>query len=493
VERVGYDGAVMKIVLLHVPKRHQVWAGVPNVFNDRFAYLFPPLAVMYLSSWLKQKSRHEVEVVDCVVEDLDYPDLRARIARLEPDVVGVSATSSHSLVDVRRSVEAVREARPDAFVVLGGAHVNSFPERAIRLPGIDAAIQGDGEEPLRLLLDALEEGGDLEQVPSILLPRPDGSFYQGEPSQPVEDLDTLPFPDREACPPRKYFTPGMKGQRTTTMMSSRGCPHRCVFCNVPTRYRARSPENVVDEIEECVRRYGIQDIHFVDDLFNVSPERVMAISELILSRGIDVWWGYKASIRQTTREMIRLARRAGCYRMHYGVETFTEEGLKALNKNASVGEIEDVFRMTMEEGVKAIAYMIIGCPHETSAAQILDVVPFMHRLAPSYVVYSLFTPYPDAPIFAEGARKKLWPADCWDRFMLDPTEDYDLPTAWEEHLGKDELLQVFKAVNNRFYFHPRTLLRTFFSLRTLSELKRVLLGGFQLARMAFLRAGQRKI
>ncbi len=77
--------------------------------------------------------------------------------------------------------------------------------------------------------------------------------------------------------------------------------------------------------------------------------------------------------------------------------------------------------------------------------------------------------------------------------MLNPTEDYDLPTAWEEHMDKDELLRVFKIVNNRFYFHPRTLARTFFSLRTPAELKHVLLGGYQLLRMWSLRANLRKI
>jgi radical SAM superfamily enzyme YgiQ (UPF0313 family) len=483
----------MKLLLLHVPKRNQVWAGVPNVFNDRFAYLFPPLAVMYLSSYLKQRSHHQVNVLDAVAEDLDYADIGRRAAELAPDVVGISATSSHSLVDVRRSIEAVRAACPRAFVVLGGAHVNSFPELAVRLPGVDAAIQGDGEEPLRLLLDTLSAGGDPRQVPGILLLEVDGTVFRGAPAHPVEDLDTLPFPDREACPPRRYFTPGMRGFRTTTMMSSRGCPNRCVFCNVPTRYRSRSPENVVDEIEECVRRYRIQDIHFVDDLFNVSEQRVMEISELILRRGLEVWWGYKASVRHTSREMVRLARRAGCYRMHYGVETFTEEGLKALNKGATVQEIEEVFRLTREEGVKPIAYMIIGCPHERTAEQILEVIPFMHRLAPSYVVYSLFTPYPDAPIFQQGVERGLWPADCWQRFMLDPTPDHDLPTAWHEHLDKAELLRVFKTVNNRFYFHPRTLLRTFTSIRTTAELRHILLGGYQLLRMELLRAGSRKI
>jgi anaerobic magnesium-protoporphyrin IX monomethyl ester cyclase len=191
--------------------------------------------------------------------------------------------------------------------------------------------------------------------------------------------------------------------------------------------------------------------------------------------------------------MIRLARRAGCYRMHYGVETFTEEGLKALNKRATVEEIQEVFRITREEKVKPIAYMIIGCPHERTTEEILAVVPFMRELAPSYVVYSLFTPYPDAPIFAEGVAKGLWPADCWERFMLDPKAGHQLPTAWEEHLDKGQLLEVFKTVNNRFYFHPRTLLRTFLSLRSLAELRRILLGGYQLLRMQLLRAGGGKI
>lgn len=483
----------MKVLLLHVPKQNQVWAGVPDVFNDRFAYIFPPLAVMSLSAYLKKTTDHDIHVLDCVVENLTAAELESRVAALRPDVVGVSATSAHALYDVRLSIEAIRRATPDTFIVMGGAHVNAFPHLAVQFPGIDAAIHGDSEEPLRRLLEVIEQDGNLETVPGILIPGSDAPPFMAPPAPFVEDLDSLPFPDRDGCPPVKYFTPGMKGQRTTTMMSSRGCPHRCVFCNVPQNYRARSPENVVDEIQVCVEKYGIQDIQFVDDLFNVSPERVMAISEEILRRDIKIWWGYKASIRQTTREMVKLAKRAGCYRMHYGVETFTQEGLKALNKNATVEEIFEIFRMTQDEGLKAIAYMIIGCPHERTPQQILDVIPFMHKLAPDYVVYSLFTPYPDAPIFEEGARLGLWDPKCWERFMLNPTADHNLPTAWEEHLKKEELLPVFKKVNNAFYFHPRTLFRTFRKIRTYAELKHILLGGFQLMRMWFLKATSGKI
>ena len=483
----------MKILLIHPPKRYQVWAGVPSMFNDRFAYIFPPLAIMYLSSYLKKNTSHQVEVLDCIPDDLDFVHIAEVVSRSRPDVVGISVTATHNLVNVAKTIEAVRTVHPDAFIVIGGAHVNSFPVQAARLAGVDACIRGDGEQPIKILLETLETRGDLRKVPGIVLRESGGGVYQGDANPNEPDLNSLPFPDRDACPPGKYFTPGMKGAVATTIISSRGCPYRCVFCNVPRSYRACDAETVVSEMEECAGRHRVQDIHFVDDIFNITPDRVMKISEGVLRRALKIWWGYKASVRQTNREMIRLAKRAGCYRMHYGVETFTEEGLKALNKQVTLREIRDIFKITREENVKPIAYMIIGCPHEKTAGEIMGADRFLKELKPAYVVYSLFTPYPDASIFRVGTEKKLWEPDCWERFMLAPTEDYDLPTAWEEHLSKKDLVSVFKKLNRRFYFHPLTLLRTLLGLRSWAEVKRVFLGGVSLLRMELVRAASRKI
>jgi len=463
------------------------------MFNDRFAYLFPPLAVMYLSSYLKKETHHQVDVLDCVVDNLDFDQIKSHVARTSPDLVGISATATHNLVNVAKSIQAIRAAKPDVFIVMGGPHVNSFPEFSVSLKGLDAAILGDGEEPLAQLLTALENNSDIKSVPNIILKNDDGSVYTSETIPNVEDLDSFPFPDRGACPPGKYYTPGMRGARATTLISSRGCPYRCVFCNVPTGYRSRSPENIAKEMKLCVEKYRVQDIHFIDDLFNLNPERVMAISEEILRQGVKVGWGYKAGVRQTNREMIRLAKKAGCYRVHYGVETFTSEGLKALNKKVTLDEIKEIFAMTKDEGVKTIAYMIIGCPFEKSAKEILGVDKFMKELNPDYVVYSLFTPYPDAPIFKDGVNKGLWAEDCWEKFMKNPTKEHDLPTAWEEHLSKAELLDIFKIVNRKFYFSAKVLIKTLFSIRSFSEVRRIFLGGISLIRMEFLRPGGKQI
>jgi anaerobic magnesium-protoporphyrin IX monomethyl ester cyclase len=228
----------MRICLVNPPKTYQVWAGVPDIFNGPDAYLFPPLGIMYLSSHLKREGRHEPVLFDCVAEGLTAGEVARHIAASKPRVLGVTA-NSHNLVNVAEVIRAVRGLLPDVFVVVGGSHVTSFPEEAARLPGVDAAVRGDGEETLSALLDRLEAGADWRDLTNV-------SFLEGdqvrvnEYVKPTDDLDRFAFPDREGLAAEHYYTPGMKKATATTIISSRGCPYRCAFCSVPHNYRTRS-------------------------------------------------------------------------------------------------------------------------------------------------------------------------------------------------------------------------------------------------------------
>lgn len=481
----------MKVLLVNPPKRRQVWAGVPDIFNDRHAYLFPPLGILYLSSYLKKHARHEVQVLDCLPEDLDEAGIAERIRRFEPDFVGLLCLS-HNLVNVLMVARLAKRLDPRTHVMLGGPHPSAFPEEALSLAPVDSIVRGDGEATLVEWLEALANGSGFDQVPGVSY-KERGEIRNNPDRALNRDLDSLPFPDREGIDLRSYFTPGMKKATTTTLVSSRGCPYHCEFCSVPRGYRARSAANIVDELQECRDRHGIQEVHFIDDLFNLNSKRVIQFSEELVSRKLDLCWGFKGSVANTTPEMLAAARGAGCVRAHYGVETFTDEGLKSLGKNTTVEEIFQVFRWTREAGIKAVAYMIIGCPHEKSREEILKVRDFIRRLAPDFVMYSLYTPYPDAPIFEKGVQMGLWDKDVWRRFMRDPVEDYDLPTAWTQHLSKDELLDLFKIVYRDFYYDPRIVLRTLRSVESLVDLKRLAKGGWQLLRMELLRPHARRI
>jgi len=482
----------MKIALVNPPKTHQVWAGVPDIFNGPDAYLFPPLGIMYLSGYLRAHSSHQPVQFECIERGWTADELAGRVAAAQPGVLGVT-TNSHNLVNVREVIDAVKRLLPDVFVVIGGSHVTSFPEMAARFPGIDVAVRGDGEETLAGLLDHLDAGDDWRGLDNIAYLDGDGEPVLTERREPADDLDPLPFPDREGLKRDRYYTPGMKEARATTLVSSRGCPFNCNFCNVPHKYRTRSAGNIVDELEYCRRELGIREFHFIDDIFNITTDRVIEISEEILARDLDIFWGYKASCTAVSEEMLEISRRAGCIRVHYGVETWSDEGLEAIRKKTRVKDIRRAFELTRAAGIRPIAYMIIGCPHEENEDDVLQAVCFVKSLKPDYVVFSLYTPYPDAPVFRDGVSAGLWTADCWDGFMLNPTRDYDLPTVWDQHMSKDVLVDLLKKVHNRFYFSPEVMVRTLLSMRTIPEVLRLVQGGLILLKLQVLPARERRI
>ncbi len=149
--------------------------------------------------------------------------------------------------------------------------------------------------------------------------------------------------------------------------------------------------------------------------------------------------------------------------------------------------------MTREAGLLSIAYMMVGCPHEKTPADVMGIIPFIRDLDPDYVVYSLFTPYPDTEIFKEGASRGLWPADVWETFMCDPKPGVKLPTMWTEYIDEDTLLSLFKRTNRAFYFSPKVLLRTLFSLRSPAHLARVIRGGMSVIKLQLLSTSSRRI
>jgi len=481
----------MKVVLINPPKVHQVWAGIPDLFNTQDIYLFPPLGIMYLSAYLKKYSGHQVELLDCVADQLSSSQAAQKINEMKPDAVGIT-TLTHNLVDVFQLVQEIKALLPEIQVILGGPHTYVFPGQAVKLQGVDAVVKGEGEETLLEWLNCLESRGDKSQVAGVFY-KENGEIRENLSRPMLEDLNLLPFPDRKALIDKPYFTPVIREATCATLISSRGCPFRCVFCSTHKTFRQRSPLNIVDEIEEVVGNLGIREIYFIDDTFNATPRRVMEIAQEILRRKLKFAWGFKASPATVTLEMLQMAKAAGCTKIHYGVETGTQEGLRALGKKATLAQTFSAFDLTRKAGIRSVAYMMMGCPFEKGKEQILKLKDFVLKLNPDFVVHSIFSPYPDAPVFQEGVEKGIFSADCWEKFIENPIRKYDLPTCWEEHLSKAELVDALKDLHRGFYFNPGIILRTLLSVKSVQELKRILLGGLSLLRFETLNPKDRRI
>lgn len=466
----------MHILLVNPPNHNQVWAGVSDKFMKRGFHGFPPLQIMTLSGYLKAHTRHRVTMLDCQHAELDYAAVQRRIAEINPDIVGTTS-NTHLIYDTMRVVQAAKAVDPRLPVIMGGSHVHSYPREAMALPGVDYAVRGDGEFTLTELLQTLEQGGDLAAINGLLYRDKAGDVVQNAPREVCVKMDQLPFPDRVGLDLDGYFTAGMEEARCTTVTSSRGCPYHCPFCSTYTTYRSRSPGNVVDELAACAR-LGITEVYFTDDTFNMPQRRIREFAEQMIARGVEMKWATKVTCSQISLETMALMKDAGCVRLHFGVETGTVEGQRAIGKKTSdLDQVRRVFKWCRQLKIKSAAYMMLGLPNERSEADIMRSAEFIKALDPTFVIWALYSPYPETQLWQDGAKLGLWQGDEWTKHMLNPTRSPQIPTAWTEHLSMEQQLQILSKLMFRFYANPVRVAKFLLGVHNPTELRRIFRSG----------------
>lgn len=476
----------MKIVLIRSPELNRVWAGIPHFFNDGI-FLFPPLGIMQLKAYIERCTSNEVIIYDSLIHKSDYNKIAAFIKKTSPQVVGIS-TFTHSLLDVVETARAIKEVNPLIHIILGGPHTYTFPEESghlLDLGCVDSIILGDGEKTFVAILKALDSKSSFEGITGIIYKDKTGNIIKRGELGFIDNLDSLPFPSRNIYGVKHYYTPASHGHLMTTMITSRGCPYNCKFCDTNKKYRARSIENVVDEMELC-SKLGFKEVFFIDDTFNISIERVVQLSEEILRRGVRLKWGCKARCDNVNREMLKIARKSGCVRFHYGVETGVSEGLDSIKKRVTLAMVSDTLAETKKAGIRTVAYFMVGCPHEKKEADILETINFARSLAADFAVFSLLSPYPDAAFYQEGVAKGIFDPRPWKNFIERPTAGYCLPTSWNEHFSKEELIRFLKLAHRKFYCRPKIIFNSVLNAHSIIELKRLLVGGLSLLKLELL-------
>ncbi len=478
----------MEITFINPPERMRVWAGIPKA-HAHGVYCFPPLGLMHMQAAVEKSTPYRVEIFDPVVDDLDYPDFERQLRSYPLDVVGISAFT-HCLPDVQRTINAVLNINPKARIVLGGPHPSMFPEYAMGLAGVEAILTGDGEEAFPDMLRRADAGKSWEGIQGVWFK--DGQQIIKNPDRPsTRNLDAYPWPDRRRVRYKDYYVPGAKQPLVTTLITSRGCPHSCPFClTYKKQYRIRSIDHILDEVEDCLS-LGIGEILFVDDLFTPNSQWVLKFCDAVEQRGLKFQWGYKTTIAGTTREQIRRCAELGCTKIHFGVESTNNEGLDVWGKHCDTDDVHRVFRWCREEGVRSIAYIMLAGPHERSMQEALDNIDAMMKLDADYAVFAVFSPYPGTESFEEGARKGLYPADCWDKLMREPLSGEQVPAAWNEHLSNAEIMELLKIAHRKFYMRPRVFARNLLGLSSTAELKRLTRGLLSIAKLELLSAKSR--
>ncbi len=470
----------MKVLLIYPPTKHEVTTNIP-VFKEEDNGFYPPLGLMYVASYAKKNTDHQIEVLDTQVERMDYDQIEEEIKVRQPDLVGIQAMT-FTMIDVILTAKLVKKVNKNIQVVVGGPHVNIYPYETINMTEVDYLVLGEGEIPFTELIQNLGDKTKLRQVKGLVFKDRKDIINTG-PRDLLDDLDMLPFPDRHLVPYDRYYSVIAKHSPITTMMSSRGCPHKCLFCDRPhlgKRFRARSPKNVVEEIEHCVE-LGIKEIIFYDDTFSINKKRTLDFCREIIERGIDIDWSVRARVDTMDEDVLAMLKKAGCKRIHYGVEAGTAEILKVLKKGIKLDQVKKVFKMTKDAGISTLAYFMIGSPYETRE-QIMKTIDFAMKLGADFTFFSITTPFPATDLYRLGLEKKVLSHDYWKEFARHPKEDF-VPELWQKNLSRDELVELWKYANKRFYLQPAYIFKSLLKIESWDELRRKVRIGLQIARM----------
>jgi len=476
----------MEILILNPPSENTLPEfpdehGESYIDTEDFGY-FPPLGALYVLSYLeKHTTGHNLFFKDCVAEGIKQKDLADIINQIQPDVVGITSFTI-SLLDVCYAAKTIREIVPQAHICLGGHHPIAFPFQAAKLQEFDSIVVGEGEKAFLKLVMALEQNQDITKIRGVYTSESiekwrGSSFYDKcflahvmVPPAYEDDIDSLPIPNRSFIKHIDYRSIVGVTNKLATIITSRGCPYKCTFCDVPYKqYRERYVSKVVDEVEACLQM-GYKEIHFYDDLFNITPERVIEFCDEIDNRGLKFPWDFRGRVNTVTKESLVRAQKAGCRLISFGVETGSDEGLKFLKKGITTKQIKEVFRWCRELKIKTIADFMIGLPFEQSREDILKNIDFLIDLDPDYPQIAILCLYPNTKIFQQAVEKGLVNKDKWENFSLKPSTDFKIDH-WEEFLSTRQLVELQKEGYRKYYLRPSYVLRNILSTRTLYEFK----------------------
>ncbi|MBN1354891.1 cobalamin-dependent protein [bacterium] len=395
-----------------------------------------PLGLGYVGAMLKMEG-FKVEGLDVLVEgfntdqDLENGRLRfgltddeikSRIRASDPDVVGVSNLFSDGFPLAKHMCYLAKQVNPDIITLFGGNHPSAIPENVLRWKEIDYIIVGEGDYSTGMLLRAISNGRDLSRLPGIAYRDPEGNPVINPFIEPIQNLDILPIPDRSIFPVLRYSEicaphgDEVKQTPYTCIITSRGCAARCIYCggfNVHgRRFRPRSPENVLNEIEYLVRELGFNEIHFEDDNLTHDKTRAMKIFRGIIDRRLNITWTPTSGIvfYNMDREMLTAMRDSGCYTIWVPVESGDPVTLRRIKKPMPIKRIAGLIREIKELGMAAKGFFMYGFPGET-IEQMENTFQFARELELDYSTFFMATPLPGTEMWEMALKENPELAD----------------------------------------------------------------------------------
>jgi len=431
---------VLKVLLISPPAQ--------SIVKQVVGATAPPLGLAYLAS-IARDIGCDVRIMDSLAEDLTLREIRAKIKKFYPDLVGVTATTS-MIYDAYDVAAVAKEVNPNALVMIGGPHATFMASEVLQeCKHIDVVVRGEGELTFRELLMKLMKGNrDFGEILGITY-RVDNGVRENPPRPLIRNLDDVPLPAYDLLPMDRYRVGKLK---FGAIITSRGCPYTCIFCSSSLQFgkkwRAHSAERVLEELRIMRYEYGRQEIEFLDDTFTLNKKRAIAIAEKIVEEGLDISWSASSRVNTFSREVGSAMARAGSHTVYFGIESGSERTLKFIDKRITTEQAMDATRAAKECGLRALGSFIIGFPYETEE-DIRRTIKFSNRVGVDLAQFTIATPYPGTKLWDLAIKENLLLTRNWRKFT---TVDVVMKNLY---LTPEKIKKLFLWAYLNFYLNPK--------------------------------------
>jgi radical SAM superfamily enzyme YgiQ (UPF0313 family) len=415
--------------------------------------LYLSLGLAYMAAVLEENG-HEVTMIDCPAQNMDQEMLKAKLASIQPEIVGITSMTP-TIQSAVLSAQVAKQACPTSTVVLGGPHATFMDKQVLaEEQAVDVIVRGEGEQTL---LELAQNAGNTKALDTIqgITFRKNGEAVRNPDRPYIENLDDLPRPAFKHFDLEKYR---LFGRKMLPIITSRGCPSQCAFCTTSRifgrPFRARSPKNVVDELEWMRDEHGADAFSFYDDTFTLDRNRAIQICEDIKNRKLGIPWDCQTRVSTVSEEMLKIMRDANCQQVFFGVESGCQTILDAVHKGTSVEQNKQAIKLAKEAGLFVAVSVMVGYPGETRE-MLEQTIDLLRQTEPDDAYICVATPYPGTELRNIIEEKGWYISNDWKKY------DTTIPVFENPNLSEADVNKIRSKFYDGFY-SPKYVLRHIF-------------------------------
>ncbi len=422
-----------------------------------WATVWPPITLALLGTLAEKWG--PVRLLDGDVESLTMDELLADMRAFAPELVVVN-TGFPSIDGDMEIAKRIKDAFPQTLVLAFGVYFTMLEREAFQnYPFLDFCIVGEPETTFGELLQTLNEKQPAVNRIQGLMYR-EGKDLRVNPPRPLlQDLDSLPLPDRGLLKNESYRLPH-NNQAFTLINTARGCPYPCIYCIVNTYYgrkvRRRSLPHILEEIQICREKFGIQEFLLWEEVFSLDKAFVHEFCQALIDNGWDIHWAATTRVNALDEETLALMRRAGCYLVGLGIESGCQSILDGAKKKQTLEETRRAVRLAKQAKIQTMGHFIFGLPGETRETA-EETIRFMLDLDLDYMQSYCAVPYPKTEL-GEMAKARGWiRAEKWSEYDFGGNSILQTDT-----LTREDVDYFRRKAFRRFYFRPGYILKKIF-------------------------------